>query len=207
MARSTDAARSWAEDGDKLVHEALAGLDETAFHAPSGLPGWTRRHLAAHLAANADAVANLVHWAATGERTPMYSSPEQRSADIEKGRTHTDVDLRHWFDVSAARLSEAMGALTPEQWSTEVVTAQGRTVPATETPWMRAREVMVHAVDLRTGTTFADLPPDFLEALVDDVIAKRGHVPEIHAPLDQRAAWLTGRPHDLTDAPTLSPWL
>jgi maleylpyruvate isomerase len=137
----------------------------------------------------------------------MYSSPEQRSADIEKGSTRTGVDLRHWFDASAARLSEAMGALTPEQWSTEVVTAQGRTVPATETPWMRAREVMVHAVDLRTGTTFADLPTDFLKALVDDVITKRGDVPKIDAPLDQRAAWLTGRPHDLTDAPTLPPWL
>ena len=31
-----------------------------------------------------------------------------------------------------------------------MVTAQGRTVPASETPWMRAREVMVHAVDLGT---------------------------------------------------------
>jgi maleylpyruvate isomerase len=207
MARSIDAALGWAEHGAKLVHEALTGLDETAFDAPSGLPGWTRRHVAAHLAANADAVGNLVHWAATGERTPMYSSPEQRTADIAKGSTRTGADLRHWFDASAARLSQAMSALTPEQWSTEVVTAQGRTVPASETPWMRAREVMVHAVDLRTGTTFADLPSDFLEALVDDVLVKRGDVPEFHAPLDQRAAWLTGRPHDLTDAPILPPWL
>jgi maleylpyruvate isomerase len=207
MARSLEASLAWAEHGAKLVHHALTGLDETAFDAPSELPGWTRRHVTAHLAANAKAVGNLVHWAATGQRTPMYSSPQQRSADIEKGSTRTGVDLRHLFDTSAARLSDAMAALTPQQWRTEVVTAQGRTVPATETPWMRAREVMVHAVDLGTGTTFADLPSDFLEALVEDVTARRGHVPEIDAPLHQRAAWLTGRPHHLTDAPTLPPWL
>jgi maleylpyruvate isomerase len=137
----------------------------------------------------------------------MYSSPEQRAADIETGSTRPGDELRRWFDASAARLSAAMNALTTDQWSAEVVTAQGRTVPARETPWMRAREVLVHAVDLGTGTTFADLPSHFLQALVDDVTAQRGHVPDIDAPLDQRAAWLTGRPHDLTDAPTLTPWL
>ena len=53
------------------------------------------------------------------------------------------------------------------------MTAQGRTVPASETPWMRAREVMVHAVDLGIGVTFEDLPSDFLVALCDDIAAKR----------------------------------
>jgi maleylpyruvate isomerase len=207
MTRTLQDALGWTEHGTKLVHEALAGLGETTLSAASGLPGWSRRHVAAHLAANAEAVGNLVHWAATGERTPMYSSLEQRSADIEAGSTRSCDDLRAWFDTSAARLADAMAALTPDQWSAEVVTAQGRTVPASETPWMRAREVMVHAVDLGTGTTFADLPRDFLETLCADVVAKRGDVPQIHAPLDQRAAWLTGRPHDLPDVPGLPAWL
>jgi maleylpyruvate isomerase len=207
MARTLEDALGWSELGAKLVHEGLAGLHETGFDEATVLPGWSRRHVTAHLAANGDAVGNLVHWAASGEPTPMYSSPEQRAADIEKGSTRTGDELRAWFDDSAARLSEAMTALTPAQWSTEVVTAQGRTVPASETPWMRAREVMVHAVDLGTGTTFADLPSDFLEALCADVVAKRGEVPAVDGPLHQRAAWLTGRPHDLTNAPALPAWL
>ena len=45
---------------------------------------------------------------------------------------------------------------------------------AAETPWMRSREVMVHAVDLATGLTFADLPEDFLAALRADITVKRG---------------------------------
>lgn len=207
MARTLGDALGWAEHGAKLVHETLVGLEEAAFDAPTALPGWTRRHVVAHLAANADAVGNLVHWAATGEPTPMYSSPEQRTADIESGSTRSGDALREWFDASAARLSAAMGALTAGQWSAEVVTAQGRTVPASETPWMRSREVMVHAVDLGLGVTFADLPADFLEALCADVVAKRGEVPLVEGPLAERAAWLTGRPHRLAGAPELGAWL
>ena len=97
--------------------------------------------------------------------------------------------------------------MTPDQWSAEVVTAQGRTVTADEIPWLRAREVCVHAVDLDLRVTFADLPDGFLEALCADVIAKRGVVPEVVGPLAERAAWLTGRPHRLRGAPVLGPWL
>lgn len=198
MARTLQDSLGWAEHGAKLVHEGLAGLDEEALSGASALPGWSRRHVTAHLAANADAVGNLVRWAATGERTPMYTSPEQRVADIETGSTRTGDELRTWFDASAARLSAAMGALTRGQWATEVVTAQGRTVPASETPWMRAREVMVHAVDLGAGTTFADLPCEFLEALADDIVAKRSSATATPAlvlrPTDVRPQWHVGGP-------------
>jgi maleylpyruvate isomerase len=125
-----------------------------------------------------------------------------------------------------------MGALTPEQWSTEVVTAQGRTVPASETPWLRAREVMVHAVDLSTGTTFADLPSGFLEALADDIVTKRsstattpalllqptdarprwsvggsGEPVTVVAPLADLVAYVAGRSTTVGTAPTLPAWL
>ncbi len=173
MARTRADSRRWTQQGTKLVADALAELDEEAFSAPTGLPGWTRAHLLAHLAANAEAVGNLVHWAATGERTPMYSSPDQRNADIEAGTRRSGRDLAEWFAGSAARLDAAMDDLTEPQWEAEVVTAQGRTVPASETPWMRAREVMVHAVDLGAGVAFDDLPTDFLAALCDDIAGKR----------------------------------
>lgn len=173
MSRTLPDARRWVQEGTKLFGEALVGLDEPGYDAPSGLPGWTRKHLVAHVAANADAVGNLVRWAATGERTPMYSSPEQRSTDIAAGATRTGAELARWFARSADRLEAAFDALTQEQWATEVVTAQGRTVRATETPWMRAREVLVHAVDLGTGTGFDDLPAGFLAALLDDITGKR----------------------------------
>ncbi|MFJ4799288.1 maleylpyruvate isomerase family mycothiol-dependent enzyme [Streptomyces murinus] len=200
-------ARGWARTGTRLFLAAVADLDEAALSADSALPGWTRKHLAAHVAANADALCNLVHWAATGEERPMYASAGERAAGIAKGPTLSAEELRGWLTASAARLAEGLDALADERWRHEVVTAQGRTVPATELPWMRAREVCVHAVDLGTGITFADLPDGFLTALAEEVRDKRALAGLPDGPLPQVAAWLTGRPHSLADAPALGPWL
>ncbi|MEU9244315.1 maleylpyruvate isomerase N-terminal domain-containing protein [Streptomyces sp. NPDC048385] len=206
--RTLTDARAWAGTGTELLLDAVAGLDEAGFSAPSVLPGWTRKHLVAHVAANADALGNLVHWAATGEETPMYASAEERAAGIDKGPALSADELRSWLTASAHRLAAGLGRLTDEQWWHRVVTAQGRTVPATELPWMRAREVCVHAVDLGTGVvTFADLPRGFLAALVDEIRAKRGLTGLPEGPLPAVAAWLAGRPHSLADASELGPWL
>ena len=158
MARTLEQSRQWMQIGSDLVADALANFDERDFAVESQLPGWTRKHLIAHLAANGDAIGNLIHWAATGEVTPMYSSPEARAADIEIGSLRSGSEL------------------TAEQWGNEIVTAQGRTVPASETPWMRSREVMIHAVDLDAGIEFDDLPEEFLRALCDDIVTKRAGI-------------------------------
>ena len=60
-------------------------LDDADLAAPSRLPGWTRGHVLAHLARNADGCVNLLTWARTGIETPQYASDERRDADIETG--------------------------------------------------------------------------------------------------------------------------
>jgi maleylpyruvate isomerase len=198
----------WIAEGTALCRGALSDLDE-----PSLLPGWSRKHVAAHLALNAEAIGNLVHWAKTGEERPMYTSAEQRSADIEAGALRPADELLPWFEESAQVLADAMAELTDEQWQRTVRTAQGREKPATYTPWMRSREVMIHVVDLGTGVTFADLPTDFLEALCADIRTMRGDVPELGGPLPQVAAYLAGRSYEGvrtvggTPAEPLPPWL
>jgi len=204
MARVDD----WIDEGTAKCREALVDLD-----APSALPGWKRRHVAAHLSLNAEALCNLVHWARTGEERPMYPSPEARNTAIQTAALRPADELRSWFDSSAAILDEAMATLSSEQWNATIRTAQGHPVPATQIPWMRSREVMIHAVDLNTGVTFADLPADFLEALCEDIRAKRGDVPAVTAPLPELAAYLAGRSYsevltsDGRPAEPLPPWL
>jgi maleylpyruvate isomerase len=204
----TTQSMRWIAEGTALSRKALVDLDR-----PSLLPGWTRKHVAAHLALNAEALGNLVHWARTGQERPMYSSPEQRNSDIEAGALRPADELLTWFDESARVLGESMATLTDEHWQARVLTAQGKEVPATAIPWMRSREVMIHAVDLGTGVTFADLPDDFLEELCTDIRTKRGDVPELHGPLAEVAAYLAGRPYesvttaDGSPARPLPPWL
>ncbi|MEV6266967.1 maleylpyruvate isomerase family mycothiol-dependent enzyme [Kribbella sp. NPDC051936] len=198
----------WIDEGTALCRSALGDLE-----APSLLPGWSRRHVAAHLSLNAEALGNLVEWARTGKERPMYPSAAARNADIEAGTSRSADELRSWFDASSAWLNASMATLTDAQWQAAIRTAQGVPVPATKIPWMRSREVMIHAVDLGVGLTFADLPPDFLEALCEDIRTQRGDVPEVRGPLPELAAYLSGRPYadivspDGTPAQSLPPWL
>ncbi|WP_188187478.1 maleylpyruvate isomerase family mycothiol-dependent enzyme [Nonomuraea sp. SYSU D8015] len=135
----------------------------------SALPGWTGRHVAAHVAANARALGRLAHWARTGEERPMYASPQARDAEIEElaGRL-SGAELAGLVKETAVELRADLWRLSEAQWEARVRTAQGRVVPATEIVWMRTREVWVHGVDL--GGRFEDLPGELVDALVGDVV-------------------------------------
>jgi len=204
-------SRKWMAQGTALFFDALATLSDDDYAGPSLLPDWARGNVVAHIAANADAIGNLITWASTGVETPMYASADDRAQGIAKGTSLSPADLRAWLTSSNDQLVQAMGRLTDEQWLHEVKTVQGRFVPATETPWMRARETFVHSVDLGTGLSFADFPAGFLDALIEEICAKRGMaaLPSqvAGAPAADVAAWLAGRPHGLVDAPELGPWL
>lgn len=192
--------RGWMNQGTTLFLDNLATIGDHLLEEPTALPGWTGRHLVAHVHYNALALCRLASWAATGAENPMYASPEQRNDEIEQGGRLPAAQLREFVRGSAAQLADTLDALPPEAWRAQVVTAQGRTVPATEITWMRTREVFVHAVDLGAGATFSDMPDDVLAALLVDVVRKRAGAGEC-APL---VAWLTGR---ATSAPPLGRWL
>lgn len=194
------------------------------------LPGWTRGHVVAHVAANAHALGRLVTWARTGVRTPMYSSPGERDQEIELGACGRPADLRAAAHASAVALAADFASLSAAGWQAEVVTAQGRTVRATELPWLRTREVAVHAVDLAVGTGFTDLPDGVCTALVADIarwrdkqangpaltvssdddrtwhIAGAGAPVHVTRPAHELAAWLSGR-HRESSLPALPRWL
>jgi maleylpyruvate isomerase len=215
----------WIADGTGRLLANIGTLPDAALDEPSLLPGWNRRYLLSHLANNAGALRNLLHWARTGEERRMYASDEQRAADIAAAAAAPAAELRSLVASSAQALWSDLDRLPFEAWSSQVITAQGLTRYASTVPWMRVREVYVHAVDLDTGTGFSDLPLSFLSALLDDITARRstvgtspalaltatdsraiwqvkgnGDATDIEAPLATLTQWLSGRPVDgLTD--------
>ncbi len=224
---------AWMHDGTERLRAGLASLPDEALGVSTALPGWSRRYLLSHVAANADALRNLSYWARTGEERRMYASAEQRDADIAAGAELPAGRLRSWLDSSATALAADLDAMPDAAWDAKVITAQGLTRSASEIPWMRVREVYIHAIDLNAGLGFADLPADFLTVLLDDVTSRRSakgggpalriaasdtghtwdvtgsgaHVP-VTAPLADLSAYLTGRPApSLAAAPPLPPWL
>jgi maleylpyruvate isomerase len=229
-----DQTLAWMNDGTERLLNGLAALPDSALTAATALPGWNRRYLLSHVAANADALRNLVHWARTGEERLMYSSARERDAGIAAGAELPAADLRARIESSATALTADLDELGDgPAWEAKVITAQGLTRSASEIPWMRVREVYIHAVDLAAGTSFRDLPAEFLATLLDDVTVSRsakgggpaiivaatdtgdrwdvagsGPPVPVSAPLPDLAAWLTGRPVPaLPAAPILPPWV
>jgi maleylpyruvate isomerase len=159
-----------ARRGTAYFVQRLAELGDRDLDADSLLPGWSRRHLVAHVGYNAAALCRLMDWAGTGTETPMYASAEQRACEIDEGSTLNPGALRNLFDHTVARLDQKWRHLPPTAWSAQVRTAQGRLVPASETVWMRTREVWIHAVDLASGGRFSDFPPVVLQSLLADIV-------------------------------------
>ncbi|PBC36046.1 maleylpyruvate isomerase [Rhodococcus sp. ACPA4] len=156
--------------GTSYFAQRLSELTDAELDKPSLLSGWTRRHLVAHIGYNAAALCRLMDWAASGIETPMYESTDQRGREIEEGATLSPAAIRNLFDHNVARLDEKWRNLPVSAWEAEVRTAQGRTVPASETVWMRTREVWIHAVDLGNGGRFGDFPEVVNEGLLSDMV-------------------------------------
>ncbi|MFC5723033.1 maleylpyruvate isomerase family mycothiol-dependent enzyme [Streptomyces gamaensis] len=186
---------------------AAASLDDAALAAPSRLPGWTRGHILAHLARNADALVNVL----TGR--PMYASAEARDADIQRDAPRPLAvqlaDLRE----GAARLQRAADGIT--DWSRTVVLRNGVTDTAARVPLRRWTEVEIHHVDLDIGYELEDLPGEFTDreiAFLAQRFAGRDDLPAIEIVADDGHAWHTGaaRGTALTvtgPAPDLLGWL
>ncbi|MFD7599702.1 maleylpyruvate isomerase family mycothiol-dependent enzyme [Streptomyces mirabilis] len=194
MNTTTAQSLSWMQDGQAYFLDRLKLNSDEELHGPSRLPGWTGRHLLSHLGHNARALGRLAHWAATGEPTPMYRGPDARAKDIETGAAWTVARLRAFVEDEHSSLADALDRFTGATWEAEVVTAQGRTVPASTIPWLRARELWIHACDLPTGGDFADFPRGFTNALINDALARRATQGiDLSAQLADRAAANDGR--------------
>jgi maleylpyruvate isomerase len=163
---------AWLDLGTHFLASQIEQLAEDDMSRPSRLADWTIGHLLTHLARNADALGNLVRWAATGIETPMYpGGPEQRLADLEVGALRQPAGILRDVRESAIGLSVSLDALPDGAWDRVVRTAQGRRIPAAQIPWLRIREVWIHATDLGTGGELSALPQDLAASLLEDVLA------------------------------------
>ena len=183
MSPGLEQTLAWMRAGEAVAASAVERLSDGDLSGPSLLPDWTRAHVVGHLARNAEALGRLASWARTGVPTPMYSDPSQRAADIEASSVlPTDV-LRREIATTAADLDAGLAALDAAGWRAEVRSALGRAIGAEEIPWLRTREVWLHAVDLDAGVTTADIPAEVVDALLDDIVGMMSARPDCPARL------------------------
>ncbi|MFJ8633327.1 maleylpyruvate isomerase family mycothiol-dependent enzyme [Streptomyces sp. NPDC093568] len=177
------------EATDRLL-TAAAKLDNAAVAEASRLPGWSRGHVLAHIARNADALVNVL------EGRPMYPSAEARDADIERDAPRPlDVQLADVRE-SGARFQD-LGAV-PADWSRTVELRNGVTDTAARVPFRRWVEVELHHVDLGIGYELEDLPTEFVEREIVFLAERFSGHPDVPPTrlTDGTRAWSTGREAD-----------
>jgi maleylpyruvate isomerase len=185
------------QDATDRLLDALRTLDDAAVREPSRLPGWSRGHVLAHLARNADALRGVLTGARTGTRIPMYASAESRATDIERGADRPLAAHIEDLTDSAERFNAAAAALHPEAWQRIVELRNGVTDRADRVPFRRLVEIELHHVDLGTGCEIEDLPGSFVDRELDYVagerFAGRPDAPALLITADDGRIWRTGR--------------
>ena len=124
-------------DGVREAHRALGstidGLGDSDLSVPSLLPGWSRAHVLAHLAANAESFVRIVAAAGRGETVVQYEGgAEGRAAGIESGARMPGSALLGWVRASAAELEATLGAASDAAWNGEGASVAGAASGASE---------------------------------------------------------------------------
>ncbi|MCX4551779.1 maleylpyruvate isomerase family mycothiol-dependent enzyme [Streptomyces sp. NBC_01267] len=176
------------DEATEQLLASAAGLDNAAVHEPSRLPGWSRGHVLAHLARNADALCNVF------EGRPMYETAEVRDADIERDAPRPLSEQLEDVRASAARLRER--AALPADWSRTVTLRNGVTDTAARIPFRRRVEIELHHVDLGIGYELEDLSAEFTAREIDFLQQRFSSDPavaEVTGPATALLGWLSGR--------------
>lgn len=161
---------------DRLTPNEVSG--------PSLCVGWSRGHVASHLARNADALLKVATAALTQTPDTMYSSQAERDSQVEQGAHRSAAEQAADVRRTAAALLDAMTRLVDtadehEAFEVERVPG-GPRIRALDTPFMRLREVVFHHVDLDTtpSFSFADVNPDLVETFFTDAVDRLRKAPD-----------------------------
>lgn len=187
MIDHVDDLRSVREATERLL-TAVAKLDNAALAEESHLPGWTRGHVLAHLARNADALVEV------SEGRPMYESATSRESDIERDAGRPLLEQLEDVRNSGDRWQAV--AERPQDWTRTVELRNGVTDTAARVPFRRLIEVELHHVDLNIGYELSDLSEEFSEREISFLAARWSGRPEVPPVTLRRSAtdreWHTG---------------
>jgi maleylpyruvate isomerase len=194
-------ARTLTSDINVLQRESgmamatIASLTDDELARPTRCDGWTRAHLIAHLARDADAMTNLVTWAVTGKETPAYESREKRDADIEATAKLSAAQLTAALEKADARLLEALRTLKGGVEVETVPTLFSDEVNVFSLPARRTTEVIVHHDDLDTTWEWHEADPDAtVDAIEVCVLRLQAHPdsPGLHIVAREGEEWTVG---------------
>ncbi len=174
MSASEAARLDEIDEATNRLVRAVDGLSDEEYADSSALPGWTRAHVVAHLALNAEALTGVLGALAGAEVAAMYPSREARDTAIEELAAAGPSAVRARMLASGRVFADAARGLPAEAWAGGFrrVTGAWAVLPATDVIGMRHREVEIHHADLAVGYGPRDWPGRFAESAVDALRAR-----------------------------------
>jgi len=136
-----------------LLGDTITITDEQ-WQMPSRLPGWTRAHVATHIARQADGMTRVLGQIKNNQPTSLYDSEETLDDEIERGSERSAMELQVDLDSSAGRLHEASSRLKRLPPSRPISLTPSLTVPLGDLPIVRLNHLVLHHIDLDIGFTY-----------------------------------------------------
>ncbi|WP_435768616.1 maleylpyruvate isomerase family mycothiol-dependent enzyme [Nocardioides sp. SYSU DS0651] len=180
---------------DQRLLDDVGAMAERLWGGESLCRGWSRAHVVAHLALNAEALAGVVRGAAEGRAVPMYAAGDARDADIAALSGEPPALVRERLLAATDAFDDALTVLgSVPDGATFERTPGGRVLPVSVVPALRLREVEIHHADLAVGYSYADWPVTTAAAFLDADAGR--HEGEAFTALatDADLRWLFGDP-------------
>lgn len=178
---------------DHSLVRTVDGLSEAAWAEPSLLPDWTRGHVVAHLALNAEGLSRVLTGAHLGQPQAMYDSSEARDTDIDELATAPVPDVRSRLLASTTSFRRALTTMREEDWEARFErTPGGPSFAVASIPLMRVREVEIHHADLGAGYSADDWPTAFAALLLRSMTKRPYPAPFTAEATDLGRTWSYG---------------
>lgn len=158
--------RQYKLSATQLLLGHTIAITDDQWQQPSRLPGWTRAHVASHLARNADAMRRLVRSLLLHGPAQLYPPELDRMEQIEEGSHRSALDLQIDMDTSAGLLHESFNQLEESGDDRPLRLSDTVEIGAQLLPLARLGEVVVHHVDLDCGYDMYDIDGDIATLLL-----------------------------------------
>lgn len=156
--------------GNLEANQALLGntisIPDQAWQQLSALPGWTRAHVATHLARGAEALRGVIRAVVQGTPTALYDSEAERFEAIERGSERDALELQIDLDTTASRLAQEMALLDDLDPAMPIELDAGRLVRLDLLPLARLNEIILHHLDLCWDYDIGKVEPQVAEWLL-----------------------------------------
>ncbi|QWW72602.1 maleylpyruvate isomerase family mycothiol-dependent enzyme [Rhizobium sp. WYJ-E13] len=153
--------------GTAYFARVLNAIPDEDLDQSSLISGWSRRHVVAYVAYQARALALSVDSVHDGA-APVSFDDRAMIDLVEQGSTLPARALRNLVNHAEVHLNVGWRDLSAPAWD-NVIRWEGASTGLRQTPWIRARAVWIHAVDLASQGSFLDFPPPLLTAMIEDL--------------------------------------